>query len=383
MKDKFQKIESFEKAVLQVSPNTSSKAFRNINKNQWIEDSKWPFETYKKLNIFSLGQILPGSLNLWWDNIRIFLGNKKLKKRGYKNLIGYLILFPFSKKEEFDIYANAMFFKRNSKYVVLFYKKKSKNAQLIKLNLFQNNSQYFSNILQQEIYAHLIANKIIHPNVSTPTLISYNLGNNENQFIYSIQELIIGAKSIKYLSSAKIKKTYQHVFDFLLLFYFKNQFSFVKYSNVFYNKNQINNIIKNSEFPDNLFEIFDVLISKEKYSLYGRIHNDLSRENILYTKNKVFLIDWGESIETHWIQEIFKGYKYLDYKFLKSFYYRLINHYDHSNKLIYSFEEEVLISICLKIIDNIKISEDHTNNVFKKNIEELFLIFEKYSKDFS
>lgn len=213
--DKFTLISTIEKDLLKKSENTTPKSFRNINKNQWVVNANWPIGAYKILSTIPLGNVLPGHPKLWWNNVRVALGNKISTKRGYKNLIGYFFLYPFGKKKSFNINAEAIFFKRGEKYVVLFYTKKKSVIKLV----LTNKQKHLLNLkkeFSQEISGQLIANKIDHPTVSTPKLISYEIN---NDLIFLEQELVINSRSSKYLSTSKSNAILKEVFDFMFEFY--------------------------------------------------------------------------------------------------------------------------------------------------------------------
>src|SRR5690554_6276006 len=131
MAEKLKGIESIEKELLNITEEIPSKTFRNINTYQWIQNTSWPLGAYRKLSKIPLGNVLPAHPKLWINNLRIFFGNKTLNKRGYKNLIGYHLLFPFAKKRRYKIYADAVFFKRGGKYAVLFYPQKKSVFKVI------------------------------------------------------------------------------------------------------------------------------------------------------------------------------------------------------------------------------------------------------------
>lgn len=355
MKDKFQKIESFEKAVLHVSPNISSKAFRNINKNQWIEDSKWPIQAYKMLSKIPLGNVLPAHIFLWLRNIQVIFGNRKINKRGYKNLLGYLFLFPFTPKTELNIYANGIFFKRGGKYAVLFYTEKK---VVIKIILSTKHLPVLKEEFTREVKSLLLANKIHHEKVKTPLIKSYNL---EGPTYFFEQELIENGKNLNYFTSSKMGQILNDVFDYMINFYKKNKLILREPKTQSFNRKKLQLYLRHFQM-EFILEKYNILINKKKKMIYGRIHGDLHGENILHTNTFIYILDWEKSKEDYWAEEICNRFLFIPKSIITSVYRKLTTFFSFKEQDLYSVEDQQFIIICNRIFEKIEQSEIFENS---------------------
>lgn len=350
MKDNFQKIESFEKDVLKISFNSPIKIFRNINRNQWIENSKWPSDAYKTLSEIPLGNVLPAHIILWLRNIQVIFGNKRVNKRGYKNLWGYLLLFPFSKKNPLNIQANGIFFKRGGKYAVLFYTDKK---EVIKVILSTKHLSSLKEEFKREVETLLFVNKIHHEKVKTPFIKSFNL---KGPKYFFVQELIQNGKSLNYSTPSIMETVLKDVFDYMIEFYKKNKFMLLepKIQNLNWKKTHLYLHHFKIEF---ILEKYRALINENKKMIYGKIHGDLHGDNILYTDTSIYILDWEKSIEDYWVEEICNRFLFIPKPIITSVYKKLINLFSFKEQAIYSVEEQQFIIICNRIFETIEQSK--------------------------
>lgn len=370
MNRKFNRIKSFEESFFKSSEDNPKGIFRNINKDQWIADVSWPFDAYKILSELPLGNVLPGHVKLWINNLRILLGNKNLNKRGYKNLTGYLLLFLFAKKKKLNIHAEAFFFKRNSKYVVLFYPK-TKSVIKVILSTKTHHLKQLKSEFSQEIEAQKLANEIIHPTVSSPKLISYNL-NHTTPFLE--QELISNGKSLKYLTLSKTEKIIATVFDFMFEFYKKNTFILKSLDVQKWDEEKILNVFELYHLDSKLIKRFNTLLSQQKKLIYGRIHGDLHLDNILQRKEKTFILDWGRSQDSFFAEETLNDFIYFPEELMNSVYSRLLIYFDFDSKDLYSLKEQQFLMVCCQIFDRIQAEEQLENDFLSSFLNTKFKI---------
>lgn len=373
MTKKLKRIESIEKELLNITQETPPKTFRNINTYQWIQNAFWPLGAYRVLSKTPLGNVLPAHPKLWINNLRIFFGNKTLNKRGYKNLTGYLLLFPFVKKKQYKVLANAFYFKRGKRYVVLFYTSSSINSVFKVVTTSKTKHIYqFKQEFSLEIEGQKEANKIKHPTVFTPKLKSYQL---EGEIIFIEQEFIPKSKSLKYLSVSKANQILEEVFDFMLEFYKKNKLELKKLKQITYDKEKIEFVLDYYQLDAKIIAKYESLIQQKKKLIYGKIHGDLHYENILYTKEKkVCIIDWGKFKDAYWVEETINGFIYFPENLVSDFFYKIKNHFAFDINEMYTVKEQQFLIVCQQLFKRVSNEQLKPNKYLSNYISEQFKI---------
>lgn len=351
-------LQNFERTIFSLERKQVQKSFRNINKGQWIKNASWPIKANQILRKISLGNVYPGNFSLWFNNLKYHLGNKKVHRRGYKNLIGYLLLYPFVNQEELPLLADAVFFKRGGKYVVLFYAEKSIPS------LFKVNVRYrkFKEEVTQEIKSHLIANSISHPFVGTPKLLSYKT---ESEYLYTEQELLFNCTNLKNLPTIEVPNRLKEVFDFMFEFYKQNGLQLKMIDNTHLDFDLIKKKV-DIDFPfQEIVEKYLVLNKSAKKMIFGRVHGDLCYNNILVSDNKTYIIDWGLSREAFWAEDIIHKLIYLPYNLKVGVFSKIVSHFGFDSEEIFTLEEQQFLTVCNRVFQRIMMEGDRSSSFLK------------------
>jgi len=338
VKENVDKITIIESEILNHTiPNLINNTYSNYDNFLWIKSTSWPFGYYKNFSKIS-------GINAFPDkNLKNWIKVIKNKGKGIKKRIGLFLRIPFMKKEKWPVNANFYFNKVN--FGILIYCDSVK--KVVKFNQ-TNHIEYASLKIQNEVESLKKANAIQHDVVYTPMLLNYY---NKDGILFFEQDLVIG-KDLHHFSEAKVLQAYNSVFDFMFLYY---KSWGVKATPIII-KEYINNPIVEKYFcefnkGEELLQKFKEISKQNKKMLIGRIHGDLSLNNILIDKNnKVIILDWGESSEEYLSKDM-KEHKrnttYLynqivkDNNFVKDELYNLsdqifVGIFDELSKLLYN-----------------------------------------------
>src|SRR5690554_240406 len=287
IKENINRIIYIEKSLLDHTESFYLKKHKNYNNFLWIKSSGWPIGYYKKLSKISGISAFPEkSLNVWLQVLRN-------KGKGFKKRIGLFLRIPFMKKDKLGIGADFYFNKVN--FGILIY---CDNIikRVIKFNQ-TNNLEYARHKIENEVESLKKSNSITHNIVYTPKFKNYY---DKDGIIFFEQELILG-KDLHHLSKNQVLKIYDDVFNFMYLYYMKYK---IKAEHII-NKEHLTNPIVERHFcklnnGEEILKRFREILKINKKMLIGRIHGDLSFNNILIDKNnKVIILDWGESSEEY------------------------------------------------------------------------------------
>lgn len=350
-------IESFEEEIFHFSRNKSYKEFRNINNYQWVENKNWPFDAFRILNKVSIGNVFPGSFSLWWNNFKFHLGYKVIHKRGYKNLVGYLMLFPFTKKHSFPLMVDVIFFKRGGKYVVLFYLKENISS------VFKVNIRYkdFVNEINQEVKSQQVANTINCDHVGTPKLKSFNLKGN---LCYLEQELVSNCKSLKQLKLHKKNQVLKHVFNFIFEFYKKNGLKSVPLQTNAIDFDTVKETLIYHLKDDVILLQMKSIINKKKKMIYGRVHGDLCYNNILVNPEKIYIIDWGLSGEKYFCEDLIHKLMIVPREIKMKLFNDVIQYFNLDSNELYTLEEQLFLTVCIRLFKTITGNRNRMSSLF-------------------
>lgn len=348
-------VEDIEKKLFILSKTPSFKVYRNINDYQWIENRIWPIGAYRILKKVSIGNVFPASFSLWWNNLKFHFNYQIIHRRGYKNLIGYLVLYPFTKKNSYALLAQIIFFKRGGKYVVLFYLENEGFPSIFKVNIRYKN---FENEITQEIESQRIANSIQCSKVGTPKLKSFRL-NEDIQYLE--QELVLNCKSLKYIGLKQKHRILDQVFDFLFKFYKKNGLSSIYAITSTIDFNMVREALIFHLGDDSILNKMNIILKLKKKMIFGRVHGDLCYNNIIVSPEKIFIIDWGLSGEKYLCEDLIHKLMIIPNSIKSNLMKNVIDYFNFNVNELYSLEQQQFLTVCLRMFNRITIEKNRFN----------------------
>jgi len=314
----------------------SGKEFKIINKECYIANSKWPFQLIGKIRKFS--EIIPFP----FLNIKVIINFTKEVLRGkinttkIKHFLGLVLLWPSYRKIRLFIHSDLIYLKRGFTILI-----NEQEKIVIKYN--DNLNQFAFDSMQREYSSQLIANNIIDDYITTPKIISQH--SLDNLFSYS-QEFIIG-KNLHIYDNATIELTYKKIFDFLYKFYKQNGIQLVSHKdNEFLFHEHVEKFLI-QHFPKfrSLIYRFNEIDQKNKLMFYGKVHGDLSLNNVIIDSHgNIYLIDWGKS-KPHYLANDLKCSNYD----ANDLFNRMINENKINYMDIYSLKEQIFIERFIEI----------------------------------
>lgn len=319
-------IQFIEKKISCIKYFEPKKIYVN-HENLWIKYAKWPFGAYKLLSKISGISAFPEKrLEYWLD---VF----KNKGKGIKKRIGLFLNFPFKKTIELPL--NADFYFDKDCFGILVYINQPEQ-KVIKFNQVSDIDSL--NKIKREAESLKIANEIEHKTVKTPKLLNTFF----EEKIYFFEQDLILAKDLHSLSKKEQNRIYNEVFDFMFLLY-KN--SEVTLKTPKKEEDSIVSIVENylKEIDDGqeIVNNYKKLLAKNKKMLLGKIHGDLSLNNILTNNRKscFWIIDWGESDRDYLAKDL-KNNAHC----AMLFYVKLVAFFNFDKKQLYSLEEQIFIA---------------------------------------
>lgn len=337
------------------SNNKSAKNNKYINpaKGLWLKQKEWPFKSYALLSkVSGISSFPEKKLKLW---LLMFLG-----KRKSKNVLGFFFNLPFLKSYECPIAADVYFNKHN--FGILLYINNT-NSRVLKFNLTEN-IDYANRKLGNEVMSQKIANTVIHDKVSTPRLEAVYT----EADLYCFEQELIIAKDLNSLSINTIKNIFIEVFDFMFEFYkLAGVFLRSPKENKFIGHTFVNEYISRFEDGDKLVKVFKTILLKNKKMFWGRVHGDLSLNNILLDKNqKIWIIDWGKSEERY----LAKDLRSSNYE-ASNLYSKIIKHFNFERNCVYSLNEQIFIEDFTELsrLVYINITREYNNPSFPEIVK--------------
>lgn len=285
-----------EKKVLGIAYSDVAKKYVNPENYLWIKKVKWPFASFALLSKVSGISAFPEKRLKYW--LSVF----KNKGRGIKKRIGVFLKLPFEKVIMLPL--NADFYFDKDCFGILLYINQQ-HPVVVKFNQWADVESF--NKIIRETKGLSIANTIVHDKVKTPQLIK---SHSEGKICFFEQELIF-AKDLHSLPEKEQNKIYNEIFDFMYQVY---KHSGVKLESPKKTGDTITNAVElylnNIANGQKIVEKYKKLMNEDKKMLVGRIHGDLSLNNILTSKrrNVFWIIDWGES-EIDYLAKDFKNNK--------------------------------------------------------------------------
>lgn len=347
--NQIKKLQEIEDSILDFTKENTSHVYRRFD-FYWIRSFDFPFKAYEELSaIPSIRRFPKLEFRSWaiWLFSSFYM--KRIQKSDIISLLGVMPAWFLMKKQEIDLHANFIYSRNN--LVTLIYPK-IKNPYVLKIKL--NSPRAFKNESHYLQMGEMISHKIVR----TPKFIN---GGSFKDSSWYLQELVQG-KEVTSFNSFKRRKVYQHVFEFMILFYKKN--------GIVLKTPDLDILLKNKVVSDFflrnksgfILETIENLQKTKKNMFWTIIHNDLYHKNILVGSDEnIFIIDWGNTIENYLVHD-FKNKEFEKEKIFK----KITKDFNLSQELIYNLEEQIFIEEFIEICQMIKKLEKKKNQKLYK-----------------
>ncbi|HUH52261.1 MAG TPA: phosphotransferase [Flavobacterium sp.] len=349
LENNIKKILLVEKAsLLNADFSDDDNKYINHEKYLWIRNTRWPFESYTLLSKVTGISAFPDKRFKYWIEVL------KNKGRGFKKRIGVFFRLPFKKVSYLPINADFYFDKNN--FGILLYVTQAQ-PKVVKFN--QSDDEAFITKIKSEASSLRLANTIVHEVVKTPMLISAQ----SDKELYFFEQQVIFAKDLHILPENKLGEIYDQVFDFMYKLYIQEGISLVSPKNEgSIIQKAVGNYLDTIEGGKDIITKYNKLLAEDKKMFVGRIHGDLSLNNILQAKRgQIWLIDWGES-SIGYLAEDLKEHK----GDVLSVYTKIAAHFDIKENKLYGLNEQVFIA------DYIAASRLIDDNIVRENYDPYF-----------
>lgn len=327
LENKIKYILKIEKTILDVEYTDAEKKYISPESYLWIKHTKWPVQTYKLLSKVTGINAFPDKNYKHW--IEVF----KNKGKGIKKRIGLFFKVPFESVTYLPI--NADFYFNKDFFGILLYIN-HKQPRVVKFNQIDDLDSFKK--IQNEALSLKAINMIAHETVKTPKMISMGV----EQGICFFEQEIVFARDLHSLSENKLRVVYDKVFDFMYRLYVQKGVSLVspeKGSDTIHKA--VEDFLNTIENGKEIINKYNKLIAEDKKMFVGNIHGDLWLNNILIdeNKNKIWIIDWGES-NMDYLAKDFRNNPVS----AQSLYLRLVEYYKLDVHDIYSLEKQLFIA---------------------------------------
>lgn len=314
------------------TPYYETKMYKKIDNCLFNTNISYYNILFNKFNVSGIPIYPTLKFKLWIIFLLQKIGLKKKNKPiDIITILGLAFAWHFyNKKICLPFNSDVVFIKKNF-FISL--KIQGKKQYVIKIS---RTKAGFNKIIHEK-NALILANQINHSIVKTPKVLNFKNDHNEN---YIIEEYIKG-RNLKSIGKIALRELYSNVFNYMEKFYFKSEIKLKPFEEPYIDfKEKIYPVIEQKKHGKEVLKLFSKIYNPSKKMLFGKIHGDLSHNNILITDNKeIVIIDWDRSLDNYILLDL-KSSIYNTQPIFEDIYNRFDSDMQNS---IYSYDEQLFL----------------------------------------